>query len=75
MSDGGDIIAEKDKIKDVKASVEVPEKPEQIDDIFSESVAKCGRIFGKSHPYFKVAKADKDKLKEYVDNIRSQYYG
>ena len=74
ISEGGDIIAEKDRIKDVKASFDVPEKPSQIDDIFSESVAKCGRIFGKSHPYFKVAKADKDKLKEYVDNIKKKYY-
>ena len=89
MSEGGDIIAGNDKIKEViaatmsqyteqfavKASFEVPEKPSQLDNIFSESVAKCGRIFGKSHPYFNVARADKDKLKEYVSNIRSRYYG
>jgi len=75
LSEGGDIIANSSKIKNVKASFEVPEKPKELDNIFSESVAKCGRIFGKSHPYFKVAKADKEKLKEYVENIRKQYYG
>ena len=86
MSESGDIIASGDKVKQVqvgkpldalavKASFDVPEKPSQLDNIFSESVAKCGRIFGKSHPYFKVAKADKTKLKEYVENIRKQYYG
>ena len=75
MSENGDIVAKKDKIKDVRASFEVPEKPSQLDNIFSESVAKCGRIFSKAHPYFKVAKADKAKLKEYADNIKKQYYG
>lgn len=74
MSESGEIIANKDRIKDVKASFEVPEKPSQLDNVFAESVAKCGRIFGKAHPYFKVAKADKDKLKEYVEDIRKQYY-
>lgn len=74
MSESGDIIAEKNRIKDVVASFDVPEKPSQIDDVFSESVAKCGRIFGKSHPYFKVAKADRDKLREYVDSIKKKYY-
>lgn len=75
MSEGGDIVANNNKIKNVRATFDVPEKPKELDNIFSESVAKCGRIFGKSHPYFKVAKADKDKLKEYVDGIKKQYYG
>ena len=87
MSESGEIIADDGKIKSVVATsssqksehnglfTEVPEKPEEIDDVFSESVAKCGRIFSKAHPYFKVAKVDKDKLKEYVYDIRKQYYG
>lgn len=85
LSEGGEIIAGSDKVKkvraaklgtlNVRASFEVPEKPKELDNVFAGSVAKCGRIFGKSHPYFKVARADKDKLKEYVEDIRKQYYG
>lgn len=52
----------------------VPTKPKQIDDTFSESVAKCGRIFGKSHNYFKVDKADKDFLDDCVKRIKDKYY-
>ncbi len=74
LSEGGDIVAHENKIKDVRASFEIPEKPSELDNIFSESVAKCGRIFGKSHPYFKVAKRDRAKLREYVDNISKKYY-
>lgn len=51
-----------------------PKKPKQIDDVFSESVAKCGRIFGKSHSYFKVGNKDKDALKEMVELIKQDYY-
>ena len=84
MSESGEIIADGDKAKEVVAATglqhseqfaDVPEKPDEIDDVFSESVCKCGRIFSKAHPYFNVAKADKDKLQEYVDDIRKQYYG
>lgn len=52
----------------------VPDKPKQIDDIFSESLAKCGRIFGKSHPYFKVRPEHKEKLSNYVKRIKEKYY-
>ena len=65
----------KDSLNSIYASKDINDKTAELDNVFSESVAKCGRIFGKSHPYFKVAKADKDKLKEYVENIRKQYYG
>lgn len=51
------------------------EKPKQLDDVFSESVAKCGRIFSKSHSYFKVWKKDKKKLDEIVEIIKKDYYG
>lgn len=58
-----------------KVSAKVPQKPLQIDDTFSESVAKCGRIFGKSHSYFKVKQKDKTFLQDCVTNIKSKYYG
>lgn len=59
-------------IKSVRAKYE---KPKQLDDVFSESVAKCGRIFSKSHSYFKVWKKDKKKLDEIVEIIKKDYYG
>lgn len=62
--------------KDIKKVVgKAPKKPSQLDDVFSESVAKCGRIFGKSHSYFNVNVGDKQFLQDCVDNIRAKYYG
>ena len=58
-----------------KVSAKVPQKPSQIDETFSESVAKCGRIFGKSHSYFQVKEKDKVFLQDCVTNIKSKYYG
>lgn len=52
-----------------------PQKPSQLNDVFSESVAKCGRIFGKSHSYFQVDAKDKPFLQNCVSNIRKKYYG
>lgn len=49
-------------------------KPKQLDGIFSESVAKCGRIFSASHPYFKVDKEDKSRLGEIADKLKGKYY-
>lgn len=59
---------------DLHVFAKAPKKPKQIDDVFSESVAKCGRIFGKSHSYFKVGNKDKDALKEMVELIKQDYY-
>lgn len=52
-----------------------PNKPIQIDGVFSESVAKCGRIFSQSHSYFMVKQKDKPFLQECVNNIKAKYYG
>lgn len=60
-------------IRQVEASM--PKKPSQLDGVFSESVCKCGRIFGKSHSYFQVASKDKQFLQDCVTNIKSKYYG
>ena len=73
-SDGG-IYASDNRLKYVMADMKTPEKPKELDDIFSESVAKCGRIFGKSHPYFNVDKEDVAMLKRISDNIKGRYYG
>src|SRR5574344_2228174 len=71
LINGEDTLAQTD-IK--KISAKIPKKPKQIDGVFSESVAKCGRIFSKSHPYFNVRKEDKDKLKGIVKRIKEKYY-
>lgn len=73
MAESGDIVA-KHHLRNVKAST-VPTKPEQLDDIFSESICTGGRIFGESHPYFQVDEADKEMLIRISDNIKSKYYG
>lgn len=70
---GKEITAKAADIKHVSAKV--PQKPSQIDNVFSESVAKCGRIFSKSHPYFQVKQKDKSFLQDCVTNIKSKYYG
>lgn len=70
----GDSVMNKVGFRDVK-NITIPKKPVQLDDVFSESVAKCGRIFGKSHRYFQVGDKDKDTLKEFVEQIKAEYYG
>lgn len=72
-SNEGWIYARENDIK--KAQAKVPEKPKEIDGVFEESLAKCGRIFGKKHPYFKVDKADVGMLKRIAKNIKKKYYG
>lgn len=59
-------------VKNINAKYE---KPKQLDGVFSESVAKCGRIFSKSHRYFKVGNKDKKTLQEIVEIIKEDYYG
>lgn len=62
-------------LKVKKVFAKAPAKPTQIDDVFSESVAKCGRIFGKSHSYFSVKEKDKGFLQDCVNTIKKKYYG
>lgn len=68
----GDSIINSLNVKNIEAKYE---KPKQIDDVFCESVAKCGRIFGKTHRYFQVGNKDKKVLKSIVELIREDYYG
>lgn len=72
-ADGFQVMGGLSDIK--KVSGKVPTKPSQISDVYSESVAKCGRIFGKSHPYFQVKAADKEFLQSCVESIKAKYYG
>lgn len=59
----------------IKGSIKALEKPSQISNVYSESLAKCGRIFNSSHSYFTVKEKDKEMLMRIVDNIKEKYYG
>lgn len=72
-NDDDSVFAKNNEVR--KAIAQVPQKPTELDDVFSESVAKCGRIFGKTHTYFQVNSEDKERLKEYVKIIKAKYYG
>lgn len=63
------------ELKKIKGSVKDLKKPAGIDDVYSESLAKCGRIFGPSHSYFQVKEADKEMLDDFVERLRNKYYG
>ena len=69
---GGEIYAKGSKLKEVMAKA--PIKPEQLDNVFSESLCKCGRIFGKAHPYFDVKEKDVAMLNKFVKIIKERYY-
>lgn len=49
--------------------------PSFVNPVFKESVAKCGRIFGKSHPYFDYPSEYKDKIKKASANIKKNWLG
>lgn len=70
-----DVRAQNIDIKKVMGAAKKIQKPKQLSDVFSESVATCGRIFGPSHPYFQVKEEDKEMLKGFVSHIRERYYG
>lgn len=70
-----DVKAQNNDIKRVKGSASKIQKPKELSDVFSESVATCGRIFGPSHPYFQVQEKDKEMLQEFVSRIKEHYYG
>lgn len=69
---GEEVDGKAENIRKVKAKV--PQKPKWLSDVYSESVATCGRIFGASHPYFQVDEKDKDMLNGFVEQIKSKYY-
>ena len=70
-----DVRAQSNDIKSVKGAASKIQKPKQLNDVYSESVATCGRIFGPSHPYFQVKEEDKEMLKGFVERIKEHYYG
>ena len=70
-----DVKAQNNSIRNVKGSVNEIKKPTQLNDVFSESLATCGRIFGPSHSYFQIKEEDKEMLQGFVLRIKERYYG
>ena len=68
-----DVVVENRAVHDVVASVSVPEKPRELDDVFSESICTGGKIVGESHPYFTVDEDDVAMLGRISDNIKRRY--
>lgn len=62
------------KLNQVKGSAIRLEKPKQLNEVYSESLAKCGRIFGSSHSYFSVKESDKAMLMKFVARLKEKYY-
>lgn len=68
----GSVVGQMGRVKGLAKDIR---KPEKMDDVFSESLARCGRIFGPSHSYFNVKEADAEMLKSFVKRIKEKYYG
>ncbi len=62
------------KFHKIVGSAKTVEKPKQLNDVYSESLAKCGRIFGPAHNYFTVKESDKEMLQGFVKRLREKYY-
>jgi hypothetical protein len=62
------------KLHQFKGSAKDIEKPQKINNVYSESLAKCGRIFGPSHNYFTVRESDKEMLQNFVTKLKEKYY-
>lgn len=73
LAENGDIFGNAD-LKNVKAVSKVPQKPAQLDGVFEESVAKCGRIFSPKHPYFSVKESDRGMLNGFVERLKEKWY-
>lgn len=58
----------------IVGSAKTLKKPKQLSDVYSESLAKCGRIFGPAHSYFSVKESDKEMLKGFISRLREKYY-
>lgn len=62
------------KLSQIKGSAKDLVKPKQLNSVYSESLAKCGRIFGPSHSYFSIKEADSSMLMGFVSRLREKYY-
>ena len=70
--DGTHILNESNKVERVQCKKPI-EKPDFVSPVFSESVCKGGRIFGKAHSYFQVQKRDKKRLRALTQKLKKQW--
>ena len=61
------------KLSQIKGSAKELIKPKQLNSVYSESLAKCGRIFGPTHSYFSIKDTDRDMLMGFVSRLREKY--
>ena len=62
------------KLSQIKGSAKDLVKPKQLNSVYSESLGKCGRIFGPTHSYFSVKEKDTEMLMGFVSRLREKYY-
>ena len=62
------------KLSQIKGSAKDLVKPKQLNSVYSESLAKCGRIFGPTHSYFSVKEKDTEMLMGFVSRLREKYH-
>ena len=62
------------KLSQIKGSAKDLVQPKQLNSVYSESLAKCGRIFGPTHSYFSVKEKDTEMLMGFVSRLREKYY-
>lgn len=62
------------KLSHIKGSAKNVAPPKQLDGVFSESLAKCGRIFSSAHSYFSVKETDKSMLVGFVTRLKEKYH-
>ncbi len=62
------------KLRQFKGAAKDIEKPQKINDVYSESLAKCGKIFGPSHNYFTIKEGDREMLQGFVTKLKEKYY-
>lgn len=69
--DSGEVYG---KIPQVQGAAAKIKKPKELSDVYSESLAKCGRIFGESHPYFSILERDKELIGRIAVRLKQKYY-
>lgn len=67
----GDAVENNAELRNVLAKA--PEKPLQLNSIFSESICKCGRIFSDAHPYFNVDEKHLNMLNGFVERLMEKW--
>ncbi len=61
------------KLSQIKGSAKGLEKPKQLNGVYEDSLAKCGRIFGPAHSYFSIKESDREMLSSFVARLKAKY--